>query len=141
MEKRRLSFWKIWNMSFKFFRIQISFALKNVNTTKILQIFGVDVNKLSLFLIKTPSLRLIVQLVKSYHSENTWCLFGIRKHYFLASTILTYIGLVLMLQVKFFKAFLPELWFETSLLMIVGVSFLIAKSLVFKVKEDEVIHL
>jgi hypothetical protein len=31
MEKRKLSFWQIWNMSFGFLGIQMGFALQNAN--------------------------------------------------------------------------------------------------------------
>jgi maltose/moltooligosaccharide transporter len=49
MEKRRLSFWEIWNMSFGFLGNTDGFALQNANASRILQIFGADVHELSGF--------------------------------------------------------------------------------------------
>ena len=61
MEKRRLSFWEIWNMSFGFLGIQMSFDLQNANTSRILKIFGADVRELSWFWIMASLTGLIVQ--------------------------------------------------------------------------------
>ena len=47
MEKRKLSFWEIWNMSFGFLGIQMGFALQNANASRILQTFGADVHELN----------------------------------------------------------------------------------------------
>jgi maltose/moltooligosaccharide transporter len=40
MEKRKLSFWQIWNMSFGFLGIQMGFALQNSNVSRIFQTLG-----------------------------------------------------------------------------------------------------
>ena len=126
MEKRRLSFWQIWNMSFGFLGIQMGFALQNANASRILQIFGADVHELSWFWIIAPLMGLIVQPIVGHYSDKTWGKFGRRKPYFLVGAILASIGLVLMPQADIFIAFLPALWVGAGMLMIMDASFNIA---------------
>ena len=126
MEKRKLSFWQIWNMSFGFLGIQMGFALQNANASRILQIFGADVHELSWFWIIAPLMGLIVQPVIGHYSDKTWGRYGRRKPYFLVGAILASIGLVLMPQADIFIAFLPALWVGAGMLMIMDASFNIA---------------
>ena len=126
MQKRKLSFWQIWNMSFGFLGIQMGFALQNANASRILQIFGADVHELSWFWIIAPLMGLIVQPIIGYYSDKTWGKFGRRKPYFLVGAILASIGLVLMPQADIFTAFLPALWVGAGFLMIMDASFNIA---------------
>jgi maltose/moltooligosaccharide transporter len=44
MEKRKLSFWQIWNMSFGFLGIQMGFALQNSNVSRIFQTLGANID-------------------------------------------------------------------------------------------------
>lgn len=126
MEKRKLSFWQIWNMSFGFLGIQMGFALQNANASRILQIFGADVHELSWFWIIAPLMGLIVQPIIGHYSDKTWGKFGRRKPYFLVGSILASIGLILMPQADLFIAFLPALWVGAGMLMIMDASFNIA---------------
>ncbi|MFV0564692.1 MAG: MFS transporter [Flavobacteriaceae bacterium] len=126
MEKRRLSFWEIWNMSFGFLGIQMGFALQNANASRILQIFGADVHELSWFWIIAPLMGLIVQPIIGYYSDKTWNRLGRRKPYFLIGAVLASIGLVLMPQADMFIAFMPALWVGAGFLMIMDASFNIA---------------
>ncbi|MFL1013110.1 MFS transporter [Flavisericum labens] len=126
MEKRRLSFLEIWNMSFGFLGIQMGFALQNANASRILQIFGADVHELSWFWIIAPLMGLIVQPVIGHYSDKTWGRFGRRKPYFLIGAILASVGLVLMPQADMFIAYLPALWVGAGMLMIMDASFNIA---------------
>ncbi|WP_430927767.1 MFS transporter [Polaribacter marinivivus] len=126
MEKRKLSFLQIWNMSFGFLGIQMGFALQNANASRILQIFGADVHELSWFWIIAPLMGLIVQPIIGYYSDKTWGRFGRRKPYFLVGAILASIGLILMPQADLFIAFLPALWVGAGFLMIMDASFNIA---------------
>jgi maltose/moltooligosaccharide transporter len=126
MEKRKLSFSQIWNMSFGFLGIQMGFALQNANASRILQIFGADVHELSWFWIIAPLMGLIVQPIIGHYSDKTWSKFGRRKPYFLVGAILASIGLVLMPQADMFIAFLPALWVGAGMLMIMDASFNIA---------------
>ena len=126
MEKRKLSFWQIWNMSFGFLGIQMGFALQNANASRILQIFGADVHELSWFWIIAPMMGLIVQPIIGHYSDNTWGRFGRRKPFFLTGAVLASIGLVLMPQAGIFVAILPSLWVGAGMLMIMDASFNIA---------------
>ena len=126
MEKRKLSFLEIWNMSFGFLGIQMGFALQNANAGRILQIFGADVHELSWFWIIAPLMGLIVQPVIGHYSDNTWSTFGRRKPFFLAGALFASIGLILMPQAEIFIAFMPALWVGAGMLMIMDASFNIA---------------
>lgn len=126
MEKRKLSFWEIWNMSFGFLGIQMGFALQNANASRILQIFGADVHELSWFWIIAPLMGLVVQPIIGHYSDKTWNRLGRRKPYFLIGAVLASIGLVLMPQANMFIAFMPALWVGAGFLMIMDASFNIA---------------
>ncbi|HTG64960.1 MAG TPA: MFS transporter, partial [Flavobacterium sp.] len=126
MEKRKLSFWEIWNMSFGFLGIQMGFALQNANASRILQIFGADVHELSWFWIIAPLMGLIVQPIIGHYSDKTWGSFGRRKPFFLIGAILASVGLILMPQADIFISVLPSLWVGAGMLMIMDASFNIA---------------
>ncbi|GGE95390.1 maltose/moltooligosaccharide transporter [Chishuiella changwenlii] len=126
MEKRRLSFWEIWNLSFGYLGVQMGFALQNANASRILSSFGADVHELSWFWIVAPLMGLIVQPIIGHYSDNTWSRFGRRKPYFLVGALLASIGLILMPQAGAFTALMPALWMGAGFLMIMDASFNIA---------------
>ncbi len=126
MEKRKLSFLEIWNLSFGFLGIQMGFALQNANASRVLQIFGADVHELSWFWIVAPLTGLIVQPIIGHYSDRTWTKLGRRRPYFLVGAVLASIGLVLMPNANMFTAFLPALWIGAGMLMIMDASFNIA---------------
>lgn len=126
MEKRKLGFWEIWNMSFGYLGIQMGFALQNANASRILQTFGADVHTLSWFWIIPPLMGLIVQPIIGHYSDRTWTRFGRRKPYFLAGSLLAALGLVFMPQAGALTAFMPALWIGAGFLMIMDASFNIA---------------
>lgn len=126
MEKQKLGFWDIWNMSFGFLGIQMGFALQNANASRILQIFGADVHELSWFWVVAPLTGLIVQPIIGYYSDKTWTKLGRRRPYFLAGAIMAAAGLILMPNADMFTAFLPALWVGAGMLMIMDASFNVA---------------
>ena len=126
MEKRRLSFWEIWNLSFGFLGIQMGFALQNANASRVLQIFGADIHELSWFWIVAPLTGLIVQPIVGHYSDRTWTKLGRRRPFFLAGAVLASFGLVLMPNADMFTAFMPALWVGAGMLMIMDASFNIA---------------
>jgi maltose/moltooligosaccharide transporter len=126
MEKRKLSFWDIWNMSFGFLGIQMGFALQNANASRILQIFGADVHELSWFWVVAPLTGLIVQPIIGYYSDRTWTRLGRRRPYFLTGALLASLGLILMPNADMFTAFMPALWVGAGMLMIMDASFNVA---------------
>jgi maltose/moltooligosaccharide transporter len=54
MTKARLSFSQIWNMCCGLFGVQIVWGLQNVNTSRIFQTLGADVNELAILWIAAP---------------------------------------------------------------------------------------
>jgi maltose/moltooligosaccharide transporter len=126
MEKRKLGFWEIWNMSFGYLGIQMGFALQNANASRILQIFGADVHTLSWFWIIPPLMGLIVQPIIGHYSDSTWTRFGRRKPYFFIGSLLAALGLICMPQAGALTAFMPALWVGAGFLMIMDASFNVA---------------
>ena len=49
--KPDLSFWKLWNISFGFFGVQIAYALQSANISRIFATLGADPHNLSYSLI------------------------------------------------------------------------------------------
>ncbi len=125
-QRPRLSFLQIWNMSFGFLGIQMGFALQNANASRILQIFGADVEELSWFWIVAPVTGMIVQPIIGHYSDKTWTKLGRRRPYFLTGALLASVGLILMPQADLFIAFLPALWVGAGFLMIMDASFNVA---------------
>jgi maltose/moltooligosaccharide transporter len=126
MQKRRLSFWEIWNLSFGFLGVQMGFALQNANASRILQIFGADVHELSWFWIVAPLTGLIVQPIIGHYSDRTWTRLGRRRPYFLVGAIMASLGLILMPNSDMFTAYMPALWVGAGMLMIMDASFNVA---------------
>ena len=54
MQKPRLSFWQIWNMSFGFLGIQFGFALQNANTSRIFETLGAEIESIPILWIAAP---------------------------------------------------------------------------------------
>ncbi len=115
MEKRKLSFWEIWNMSFGFLGIQFGFALQNANTSRIFDTLGADVDKIGLYWLAAPLTGLIVQPIVGYFSDRTWTRLGRRRPYFLAGAILSAIALFMMPNS-------PTLWIAIGTLWIMDSS-------------------
>ncbi|WP_375325096.1 MFS transporter [Flagellimonas sp. GZD32] len=125
-QKRRLSFWEIWNLSFGFLGIQMGFALQNANASRILQSFGADVHELSWFWIVAPLTGLIIQPIVGHYSDKTWTRLGRRRPFFLTGALLASLGLVLMPNADMFIAIMPSLWVGAGMLMVMDASFNIA---------------
>ena len=76
-----LSFWKLWNLSFGFFGVQIAYALQSANISRIVATLGADPHNLSYFWILPPLMGIIVQPIIGTLSDKTWCRFGRRIPY------------------------------------------------------------
>ena len=76
-----LSFWKLWNLSFGFFGVQIAYALQSGNISRIFRTLGADPHSLSFFWILPPLMGIIVQPIVGTLSDKTWCRFGRRIPY------------------------------------------------------------
>ncbi len=115
MEKRRLSFWQIWNMSFGFLGIQMGFALQNSNVSRIFQTLGANIDDIPILWVAAPLTGLIIQPIIGYFSDRTWTKLGRRKPYFLAGAILASAALFIMPNS-------PILWFAAGMLWIMDAS-------------------
>lgn len=115
MEKRRLSFWEIWNMSFGFLGIQFGFALQNANTSRIFETLGAKVDDIPILWIAAPVTGLLVQPVIGYLSDRTWTRLGRRRPYFLIGAILSSIALCIMPNS-------PTLWIAAGMLWMMDAS-------------------
>lgn len=125
MEKPKLTFWQIFNMSFGFLGIQFGFALQNGNASRILQSFGADVEHLSLFWLAAPITGMIVQPIIGHYSDRTWNRLGRRKPYFLTGGILSALALF-FLPNSAVLMFLPPVMVGAGILMIMDASFNVA---------------
>ncbi len=79
--KPDLSFWKLWNISFGFFGVQIAYALQSANIARIFATLGADPHSLSYFWILPPLVGIVVQPIVGTLSDKTWCRFGRRIPY------------------------------------------------------------
>jgi len=116
MEKRKLRFWEIWNMSFGFLGIQFGFALQGGFMSRIFQTLGAEVDDIPGLWVAAPLTGLLVQPIVGYLSDNTWSpKFGRRKPFFLIGAILASITL-------FFMPHSPVLWIAAGLLWVLDSS-------------------
>lgn len=116
MEKRKLSFWQIWNMSFGFLGIQFGFALQGGFMSRIFQTLGAGKEEIPLLWIAAPLTGLLVQPIIGYMSDRTWSIkWGRRRPYFLVGAILSSLAL-------FFIPHSPVLWVAAGFLWILDAS-------------------
>ncbi len=116
MEKRKLGFWEIWNMSFGFLGIQFGFALQGGFMSRIFQTLGAEKDAIPMLWIAAPLTGLLVQPIIGYMSDKTWSpKWGRRRPYFLIGAILSSIAL-------FIVPHSPILWVAAGLLWILDAS-------------------
>ena len=116
MEKRKLSFWEIWNMSFGFLGIQFGFALQGGFMSRIFQTLGAGKDDIPLLWIAAPLTGLLVQPIIGYLSDRTWSpKWGRRRPYFLIGAIFSSLALFLVPHS-------PALWVAAGFLWILDAS-------------------
>lgn len=116
MNKRKLSFWGIWNMSFGFLGIQFGFALQGGFMSRIFQTLGAEKDDIPMLWIAAPLTGLLVQPIIGYMSDRTWSVkWGRRKPYFLVGAVLSSLAL-------FFVPHSPALWIAAGILWILDAS-------------------
>lgn len=89
--KHDLSFWKLWNLSFGFFGVQIAYALQSSQVSRIFSTIGADPHDLSYFWILPPLMGLIVQPIVGSASDRTWNRFGRRLPYLIVGALVAII--------------------------------------------------
>ncbi len=122
MQKPKLSFWQIWNLSFGFLGVQIGYSLQNSNTSSIFKSLGADTSQLSLFWLAAPIAGMIIQPIVGMLSDNSWTKLGRRKPYILGGAIISTIALMLMPNCPVLLAFAP-LIMGALLLLFMDLSF------------------
>ncbi|GAB4301242.1 MAG: MFS transporter [Ignavibacteriaceae bacterium] len=115
MQKPRLSFWQIWNMSFGFLGIQFGFALQNANVSRIFETLGANIDDIPILWIAAPVTGLIVQPIIGHMSDRTWNRLGRRRPYFLTGAILASVAIIFMPNS-------PVLWVAAGMLWIMDAS-------------------
>ena len=96
MNKRNLTFWQMWNLSFGFFGVQIAYALQSANISRIFATLGADPHQLSFFWILPPLMGMIVQPLIGKWSDRTWCRMGRRKPYLLVGAIVAVLVMIFL---------------------------------------------
>lgn len=107
MNKPKLSFWQIWNLSFGFLGVQIGYSLQNSNTSSIFESLGADVSHLSYFWLAAPLAGMIIQPIIGLFSDGTWTRLGRRIPYILGGSIVSTLALALMPNCPRLLAFAP----------------------------------
>ena len=94
--KPDLSFWKLWNISFGFFGVQIAYALQSANISRIFATLGADPHNLSYFWILPPLAGIIVQPIVGAASDKTWTRFGRRIPYLFVGSLVAVLVMCLL---------------------------------------------
>lgn len=90
------SFWKLWNLSFGFFGVQIAYALQSANISRIFATIGADPHSLSYFWILPPLMGIVVQPIVGAASDRTWNRFGRRLPYLILGAAIAVIVMCLL---------------------------------------------
>src|SRR5262245_16229558 len=115
MDKHRLSFWQIWNMSFGFLGIQFGWGLQLANMSAIYTYLGADPDRIPILWLAGPMTGLLIQPIIGSMSDRTWNRLGRRRPYFLVGAILSSIAL-------FFMPDSTALWMAASLMWVLDES-------------------
>src|SRR6202023_47271 len=115
MEKPRLRFWQIWNMSFGFFGIQFGWGLQMANISAIYEYLGARADQIPILWLAAPLTGMIIQPIIGQGSDRTWGRLGRRRPYFLAGAILSSLMLLFMPNAS-------ALWMAAGMLWILDAS-------------------
>ncbi|KAB1156197.1 SLC45 family MFS transporter [Flavobacterium luteum] len=123
MEKPKLNFWQIWNLSFGFLGVQIGYSLQNGNTSRILEALGADVHSIGYFWLAAPLAGLIVQPIIGLSSDKTWTRLGRRIPFIFGGAIVSALAMFFMPNAEYFTYLLPPLAFGATMLLLMDTSF------------------
>jgi maltose/moltooligosaccharide transporter len=115
MQKPRLTFWQIWNMSFGFLGIQFGWGLQLANMSPIYRYLHAEESQLPYLWLAGPITGLLIQPVIGSMSDRTWNRLGRRRPYFLVGAILASVALFIMPDSS-------ALWMAAGLLWILDAS-------------------
>ena len=111
MQKPRLNFWQIWNMSFGFLGIQFGWGLQMANMSSIYKYLGADDSKLALLWLAAPVTGVLIQPLIGQSSDRCWTRLGRRRPFILAGAVQASLALVLMPNC-------PSVWMAAGLLWV-----------------------
>lgn len=141
MQKPKLSFWNIWNISFGFLGVQIGFSLQGANTSGIFSALGADPHQLPLFWLGAPLAGLVVQPIIGLSSDKTWTRLGRRIPFILLGAVISMIAMFLMPNAEQVAYWMSPLLFGAFMLLLMDTSFNITmqpfRSLVSDMLPDE----
>lgn len=126
IQKPRMSFWQIWNMSFGFLGIQFGFALQTGYASSILLKFGASVDNLSWFWLAAPLTGMIIQPIIGHYSDRTWNRLGRRRPYFLTGALLSGVALCFLPNSSGLAFIIPPIIVGAGMLMLMDASFNVA---------------
>jgi maltose/moltooligosaccharide transporter len=115
MDKPRLGFWQVWNMSFGFLGIQFGWGLQMANMSAIYEYLGATADQIPMLWLAAPLTGLIVQPIIGHMSDRTWGRLGRRRPYFLVGALLSSAALIVMPNST-------ALWMAAGLLWILDAS-------------------
>ncbi|MBR0275901.1 MAG: SLC45 family MFS transporter [Prevotella sp.] len=122
-QKPNLSFWKLWNLSFGFFGVQIAYSLQNANISRIFATLGADPHSLSFFWILPPLMGMLVQPIIGTLSDRTWTRFGRRIPYLFVGAAAAVLVMFLLPNAGSFGLSVgAALWFGACALMFLDTS-------------------
>jgi maltose/moltooligosaccharide transporter len=116
LERPRLSFWQIWNMSYGFLGIQIGFQLQLVNMSAIFKKLNASTEDIPILWLAAPLTGLLVQPIIGSLSDRTWTRLGRRRPFFLG-------GAILSSAVLFFVPDVSALWVAATSLWVMDTCF------------------
>ena len=111
MQKPRLNFWQIWNMSFGFLGIQFGWGLQMANMSAIYSYLGANADALAILWLAAPVTGVIIQPLVGHYSDRIWTRLGRRRPFILGGAILASLALVLMPNC-------PAVWMAAGLLWV-----------------------
>ena len=111
MQKSRLSFWQIWNMSFGFLGIQFGWGLQMANMSAIYSYLGANADSLAILWLAAPVTGVVIQPLIGQSSDRLWTRLGRRRPFILGGAILASLALVLMPNC-------PSVWMAAGLLWV-----------------------
>ena len=115
MQRTRMNFWQLFNMSFGFLGIQFGWGLQLANMSAVYERLGARPDQVPALWLAAPLTGLLVQPIIGVMSDRTWGRFGRRRPYFFVGAVLASIAL-------FFMPTSSTLWMAAGLLWVLDAS-------------------
>src|SRR4030081_2654559 len=115
MQRTRMSFWQLFNMSFGFLGIQFGWGLQLANMSAVYERLGARPDQVPALWLAAPLTGLLVQPIIGVMSDRPWGRWGRRRPYFFVGAVLASIAL-------FFMPTSGTLWMAAGLLWVLDAS-------------------